>query len=283
MNEFLKALKEERARIEPIAQGEELPPLREQLADAKAALQVFRDRGDEERMGHSEPLSREFSRLRNACLGPGDRIYVLEREQRDAQRRLREIDAVLNADKNLATARAAWASGAAELAQLNARAVQLDTIIASLRGEIDELTAKQQRALADYGEAEMASRLAGKTTAPPKSLGSAEVELSSRNAALAATEAARAKVKTSIDALLQASDGVRTRLRNALARKAELEYYDVLPSFLPVIARLIALNSWIGGGDRNSFTVRCDEQLVKAAAAEVDAEIAGTATVSEAA
>lgn len=281
MTDFFNELREERAELESESKSEELAGVREQLRSARNELAAWREQHlpkIEKRGYYGEQEGREEKAFQNAIDVANERVIALQNNQNRAVKRIGEIDAVLNADENLKKARSAWTKGAAELKGLNARAAQLDDIIVSLKDEIDTLLQKQKQDLDAYGDAELNARLAGKTLSPPKAIQGAEVDLSSRRTALASAERALEAVRSSIDALLESSKEARGQIRAALARKAEAAYYDALPPFLPILARLIALNSWIGDRELgNKFSIGCDDDMVRAATAAIEAEIDGVA------
>jgi chromosome segregation ATPase len=262
--------------LEPQAAAADLPQARERLARAKAELSAFLESKEGAQASLSEAASRKFSLLEDAVFVARQQIDDLETAQKRATKRIAEIDGVLNAASNLQTARAAWSAVGEEVRGHRARAAQLDGAIATLGAEIATLERRREEDLAAAGEAELAARLAGKATPPvPKSLATIEIDLAARRNALASAERGREAVLAAASTALERNGELRQRLRVALMRQAELDYYEQLPAFLPVAARLMAAGSWIGGGPNrgNMFCVRVDDELIVAASAQIEREL----------
>jgi len=135
------------------------------------------------------------------------------------------------------------AAATANINEARARAAQLKQIAADLEGDIGELTKKRATAVDAQGREDLAQRLAGKTAPPAKGIGAIDADLESRRTTLAAAQTAKAEAEAPLLALIEEADAARRRLRHALQRTAELEYFELLPTVLPVAARLVALQS----------------------------------------
>ena len=279
MSEFLNNLRQERASLAQAVNATELAGARAEVEDARAALQAWRTEHGEKiaARGYLEPEAIAETKLESAVEVARERVDGLERSQKQAADRAREVDSYLNAPENLAAARKAHAGAATELERLRRLEIQLDQIIASYRDEVAALTEKLHDATSRRADAEVEARIAGKSAAAAKPVASIETDLASRQDALAAAERKRDAVRASVADAFGSSSDSRAQLRTALARVAELAYYEALPKFLPVLARLMAHGSWIGGGPNigNLFSIRCDPDLVRAAADEIECETRG--------
>jgi chromosome segregation ATPase len=267
-SEFVVALRAERARLAPIAEPADLPAALERQRVTREEYKTHIEA--KYRVGDSTSTEQD-QKLNTAATVANQAVADLVQPQQRAVARLSEIDRLLSAGGIASGARKDLAKANASIAEARARIDQLDEIGATLEGEIAELTQKRTNAVEQQGRAELDARLSGKTMPTPKGLAAIDADLESRRAALSATETAKAEIEGPLARLIEDADGARKRLQYALTHCAELEYYEALPGFLPIVARLIAAGSGLCG--YSSIEINCDDETLQAAREALHEEI----------
>lgn len=257
-SEFVTALREERKTLSPIAEQKGLPAAEKRLEKARDELrEVVEAKGT-----HSNHTSQQEHDLREAVGEANQAVADLKTAQERAAARLKNIDQLLNATNDAERYRSELAAVGAKLRAARADLAQITPIEAVLQSEIEELKQKRAALMGQAGRDELAARLAGKPAVQPKGLAAIDEDLESRGAALVAAQEARTAIETSMPLLLQEERGARRCLSSALMRQAELNYYEMLPSILPVISRLVITGSDLRGyrAHDNEFIVQCDDK-----------------------
>lgn len=271
-NKFLDTLRQERKSLEPAAEARGIEKACEAAAaanDAYRACNEERQRGG----GGSSATVREHE-LNAAVTAANQAVADLKQPQERALARIKEIDRLLSASADRDRGRKELARLSASLRDNRARITQLDQIISELEAEVEELGAKRASAMANHGREELATRLAGKPASSPKGVVAIDGELEGRRAALDAALAAKVEIEGPRALQLQAMDDIRNRLREALGRCAEIDYYGELQTLMPIIGRLVACNSALGGyRGHGVFEIRYDAETVSEATAALRAEL----------
>lgn len=267
MSEFVKTLQAERAKLTQLSEAKELPAALERRRLAREEY-----RGVTESRGMVSTSLTEQERVLNQVATAANQVVAdLERSQERARERITEIDRLLTASADAAQARKDLTKATASIAEARGRIDQLDQISGDLENDIAELTRKRATATEQQGRDDLAQRLAGKPAVPAKGVSAINADLESRRSTLAAAQAAKAEAEAPLATLLQEAAQARNRLRGALQRSAELSYYELLPSVLPVVARLMVLGSPICG--YASLEIHCDDETLQGANAAIEKEL----------
>jgi len=207
----------------------------------------------------------------------------IKRKIERAEVRIKELDRLLNAENDADVERTALTNSCVAITETEAELARFEHVASTYEHEKDELAARRASVIAEHAKLDLGARLAGKTA--PRLKGTAEIDadIESRDAALSATRIVIGELNDKLQRLIDERTAIQRRLKRALARTAELPYYEGLPTLLPRLALLIAHGSYIGGTDRDVFTIRVPDEMLREASARIDAELAGTATASEAA
>jgi chromosome segregation ATPase len=266
-SEFVAALRAERADLVPLTEPADLPAALERQRIAHEEYRAVVESRDRIRGS----VTQQEHELNAAATEANQVVADLELSQERARARIAEIDRLLTAAADAARARKDLAKANAGIDDARSRQTQLVEIAAALEGEIAELVQKRANAVEQHGRDDLAQRLAGKTAPPPKTLAAIDIDLESRRAALAAALSAKAEIDGPLTLLIEEAGGARNRLRCALQRATELSYYELLPTVLPVVARLMALRSPICG--YASLEIHCDDEVLGAANAALEKEL----------
>jgi DNA repair exonuclease SbcCD ATPase subunit len=248
----------------------ELPAARERQKIATEEYEALLESKRRSGVAFGSPTQQE-RQLNEAATEANHAVANLERAQERAVERTREVDRLLTAGTDADRARKDLAKANASIADARARSAQLVEIAATLEADISELTARRAAAIEQHGREDLAQRLAGKTAPPPKTLAAIDVDLESRRAALTAALSAKAEIDGPLTLLIEEAEAARNRLRGALQRATELSYYELLPTVLPVVARLMALGSRLCG--YSSLEIQCDDETRQAANAALEQEL----------
>lgn len=276
-SEFMQALRQDRA-----AKEAEILTINARLGPAREAQKQAReDRAEYTRArqsakgwdpGYADPRSSE---LLQAETSANHIVHELENHALNAGTRIEEIDRLLNAASNAAVERSQLREVVDQITNERASVAQFSNLGATLQQEIDTLGAQRETALAEHGKAEITARLAGKSLPLPKAIAAIDADLESRAATLAAAQSAKADHEARLGQLTEERGKARQRLQVALLAVHELAYHEQIAPQLHLYAALRVLGSQIGFGQRRDvFTIRLDEDDLRAAAARLEAELA---------
>lgn len=267
---FMGALRRERKEQEERKEPQGLAAAIEAQTAAEAAYQAIIDAKRANPGTVREDLAnRLFDELDAARSVAGPLISQRNR----AIARIAEIDRCLTAQNDAALRRKELSGLNVSIAEVNGRVVQYGEMERVLASEIDGLSAKRAAAVKQHGRDELTARLAGKSTGRPKELAAIDDDVESRTAALDAARQAKAEAEAELEPLAAQASTAQHQLRAALARCAEVDWYEMLPKLLPVVARLLATGSGIANGSSGDIMVRCDWESIEAARALLNEEL----------
>ncbi len=240
MSEFVSALRAERTHLagELSAATAALPAA---IAAADTANGAYREHLEARNMRRDYAATESGSALGDAAAAANNAVASLTRSKERAQARIAEIDRLTGAAADAARARTDLATANATIADARARLAQLGEIEATLHVELDELGQKRAAALAQSGRNEIANRIAGKAAASsPRG--------ARRNRRRPRSAHRRARGRAGGTGRNRACACGRGRRRGrypaAAARCVDAHggtrLFEMLPTVLPLIARLVA-------------------------------------------
>jgi hypothetical protein len=268
-----KQAKLERFRID-LAELEKLPAAKE--AEAKARDEQEAHRRSPLAINDNPEYRAQGAALNTEVIKASGVVQSIQSTVDKARQEIPRIESLLGAPAEIERLQKESNAIAAEGASIEKR-------VAALRGVVDAITAQRVQAaakatteLADAAEAGVAARLDGKRPPPTKASGSANAELTSLDAELAAGQRQFAATTEALCTLTQRANDVRKQLLRARYCVAELDYLQAIENARPAVEYRAAIVRVAGMHDLvTDSALAVDELAVQGLVNELEAEYRG--------
>lgn len=269
----LAAYAVERAALAP--RVAELPALIERAeAAANAAREAEHARRFDPQRRHSNQPDHDLIALNGATGERREELQRLRDEQTTKERRLRALDRWLGAEANVKREAGALASETAAVEDGDRRAESLDAMAAEHDEEIAALAVATAAAETAHADEAVQARLAGRPLPSADELAQLESKRQTLVRMRGRLGEMSAAIRAKRDERREALAATRSRLADAQAARAEVEWTDASASLIPMAAALLAAQRAAGQyGARDGVRVDVPEAAIAAALVALRSEV----------